>query len=72
MLMIKRGETIALNRLAEVLKKKGITQYRLHKDSGISYALINGYYSNKKQPGLDQLHRIAQTLQVPGKDLINF
>lgn len=68
----KKEETEQLNRIAEVLDKKGITQYRLHKDSGISYSLINGYYSNKKQPGLKQLKTIADNLEVPGKDLINF
>jgi len=68
----KKNEIENLNRIAEVLGKKGISQYRLHKDSGISYSLINGYYSNKKQPGLKQLKAIADKLEVTGKDLLNF
>jgi putative transcriptional regulator len=70
--MTKKAEKEALNRIAEVLQKKGVTQYRLAKDAEISYSLINGYCHNKKQPGLKQLKVISDTLGVPGKDLINF
>jgi transcriptional regulator with XRE-family HTH domain len=70
--MVKKATIIELNRLGDVLKKKGISQYRLHKDTGISYSLINNYCANKQQPGLKQLELIARTLSVAGKDLINF
>lgn len=60
-----------LNKLKEVLTKQGASQYRLHKDSGISYALINGYCGNVKQPTLETLFRIAKALKVNPKELIN-
>jgi transcriptional regulator with XRE-family HTH domain len=61
-----------LNRIAEVLKERGISQYRLHKDSGVSNALINSYCKNTHQPSLVTLVKLAKALKVPGKDLINF
>jgi len=60
-----------LNRLKEVLAKQGVSQYRLHKDSGISYSLINGYCSNAKQPTLETIFRIAKALKVNPRELIN-
>ena len=61
-----------LNRIGEVIEKKGITAYRLHKDSGITYALISAYVKNTKQPTLETLKRIAEALDIKGKDLISF
>lgn len=61
-----------LNRIGDVLKKHKISQYRLHKDSGVSYALINNYVKNAKQPSLETLAKLARALNVPGKDLIDF
>jgi transcriptional regulator with XRE-family HTH domain len=71
--MAKKGKQVVenLNRILEVLEEKGVSQYRLHKDSGISYALINAYTKNAKQPGLKQLKLIADTLGVKVRDLIN-
>ncbi|MBS1542653.1 MAG: helix-turn-helix transcriptional regulator [Bacteroidetes bacterium] len=61
-----------LNKIAQVLKKMGISQYRLAKESGVDYSLINAYHSNKRQPSLDTLEKIAKTLGVKGCDLLNF
>lgn len=61
-----------LNRLAEVLEKNRVSQYRLHKESGVSNALINAYCKNTRQPSLLTLKKLAETLGVKGKDLINF
>lgn len=61
-----------LNRIQEVISKKGITAYRLHKDTGITYALISAYIKNSRQPTLETLKRISDSLGVKGKDLINF
>lgn len=60
------------NRIAEVLKQKKVSQYRLHKDAGVSYSLINAYTKNRRQPSLETLAKLANALGVPGKDLINF
>ena len=72
--MVKKKEKQAerLNRLLEVLEKKQLSQYRLHKESGISYSLVNDYCLNKRQPGLKQLKLISDKLGVSGKDLITF
>jgi transcriptional regulator with XRE-family HTH domain len=63
-----------LNRIKEVLAKdkKKWTAYRLHKESGITYALISAYLKNQKQPTLETLKKIADAMEVKGKDLINF
>lgn len=61
-----------LNRIKEVIDKKGVTAYRLHKDTGITYALISGYIKNIRQPTLETLKRISDKLGIKGKDLINF
>jgi putative transcriptional regulator len=60
-----------LNRLKDVLAKQGVSQYRLHKDSGISYSLINGYCSNAKQPSMETLFKLAKTLKINPRELIN-
>lgn len=61
-----------LNRIGDILKDKGITAYRLHKDTGTAYALISAYVKNARQPSMETLKKISDALGVPGKDLINF
>jgi putative transcriptional regulator len=60
-----------LNRIGDVLHEKGITAYRLHKDSGVAYALISAYVKNSRQPNMETLFKIAKNLKVSPKDLIN-
>jgi putative transcriptional regulator len=67
----KKPKKEDLNRLGEVLSKKKISQYRLHKDSNVSYALINNYVSNNRQPTLNTLFKLAEALGVNPKELIN-
>ena len=69
--MAKTKDKKGLNRIAEVLKEKGVSQYRLHKDSQVSYSLINNYVSNAKQPTLETLDKLAKALKVNLKDLIS-
>jgi transcriptional regulator with XRE-family HTH domain len=69
--MAKQGQK-GLNRIAEVLREKGVSQYRLQKDSGVAYSQINAYVQNTRQPGLETLKKLAEALGVKGKDLINF
>jgi len=59
-----------MNRIKEVLKKKGITQTWLAKQTGKSYTTINEYARNKRQPSLDDLYHIAEILKVSVKDLL--
>jgi transcriptional regulator with XRE-family HTH domain len=70
--MVKKKEEKGLNRIAEVLEEKGVSQYRLHKDSGVSYSLINNYVANAKQPTLETLKKLADALGYKSlKDFVN-
>lgn len=59
-----------LNRIKLVLVEKGITQTELAKRLGKSFSTINAYCSNRKQPSLELLSKIADVLSVSIKDLI--
>ena len=60
-----------MNRIKEVLDKKGIKQTWLADQLGKSYNMVNGYVKNRRQPKLEILFEIAKLLQVEVKDLIN-
>ena len=59
-----------LNNLKEVLEKKGISQTWLAKKLGKSFSAVNGYCTNRTQPGLEVLNAIADILQIDVKDLV--
>ena len=59
-----------LNRIKLVLVEKEVSQMQLAKDLGKSFSTINAYCSNRKQPSLDLLNKIAEYLSVNIKDLI--
>ena len=59
-----------LNRIKLVLVEKEISQTQLPKELGKSFSTINAYCSNRKQPSLDLLNKIAEYLSVNIKDLI--
>lgn len=59
-----------LNRIKLVLVEKEISQTQLAKELGKSFSTINAYCSNRKQPPLDLLNKIAEYLSVNIKDLI--
>lgn len=61
-----------LNRIAEILEEKDISQYRLAKMTGISNSLINSYCNNRRDPGIESLQKIAKALKVKGGDLLTF
>lgn len=60
-----------MNRIKEVLEEKGIKQTWLADHLGKSYAIVNGYVQNRKQPRLEVLFEIAQLLGVNVKELLN-
>lgn len=60
-----------LNKIKEILDQKGISQYRVAEDTGISYKTINGYYHGKVEPSLENLKLIADKIGVSLKDLVN-
>ena len=62
--------SVTMNRIKEVLKKKGIKQIWLADKLGKSYNMVNGYVQNRKQPRLEVLNDIAEILNVDIKELI--
>lgn len=59
-----------MNRIKEVLEEKGVKQTWLADQLGKSYAIVNGYVQNRKQPRLEVLFEIAKLLGVNPKDLL--
>ncbi len=59
-----------LNRIKIVLVEKDMSQTELAERLGRSFSSINSYCSNRKQPSLELLYRIANVLSVNIKDLI--
>ena len=59
-----------MNRIKEVLDKKGIKQVWLAEQLGKSYNIVNGYVSNRSQPSIEVLYKIAEILGVKAKDLL--
>jgi len=59
-----------MNRIKEVLDKKGIKQIWLAEELGKSYNMVNGYVKNRRQPNLEILNKIADILDVSITELI--
>jgi len=53
-----------MNRIKEVLEKKGIKQIWLAEQMGKSYNMVNSYAQNRRQPSLEDLYKIAEILNV--------
>ena len=59
-----------MNRIKEVLDKKGIKQKWLAEELGKSYNMVNSYAQNRRQPSIEDLYRIADILEVSIKNLL--
>ena len=59
-----------MNRIKEVLEKKGIKQIWLAEQLGKSYNMVHSYAQNKRQPSIDDLYKIAEILNVDIKELL--
>ena len=59
-----------MNRIKEVLDKKGIKQIWLADQLGKSYNMVNGYVKNRRQPSLELLNEMAKILDVDVRELI--
>lgn len=59
-----------MNRIKELLEKKGLTQVWLAEKLGKSYNMVNSYVQNRRQPSIELLFRIAEILEVDPKDLL--
>lgn len=60
-----------MNRIKEVLQKKGVKQTALAEQLGKSYNMVNSYVQNRQQPRLEVLFEIAEILGVSAKELLN-
>jgi putative transcriptional regulator len=59
-----------MNRIKEVLEKKGIKQTWLAEQLGKSYNMVNSYVQNRQQPRLEVLNEIAKILDIDIVELI--
>lgn len=59
-----------MNRIKEVLDRKGIKQTWLAEQLGKSYNMVNSYVKNRQQPRLEVLNDIAKILDVDVVELI--
>lgn len=59
-----------MNRIKEVLEKKGIKQTWLAEKLGKSYNMVNAYAQNRQQPRLEDLYKISEILDVEVKELL--
>jgi transcriptional regulator with XRE-family HTH domain len=59
-----------MNRIKEVLDKKGIKQKWLAEQLGKSFNMVNAYAHNRRQPPMEVLYKIAELLDVDVKDLL--
>ncbi len=59
-----------MNRIKEVLERKGIKQTWLAERLGKSYNMVNSYVQNRQQPRLEVLNDIAKILDVDVVELI--
>lgn len=60
-----------MNRIKEVLVRKGIKQKWLAEQLGKSYNMVNSYAQNRRQPSLEDLYKIAEILDVEVAALLN-
>jgi putative transcriptional regulator len=59
-----------MNRIKEVLEKKGIKQIWLSEQLGKSYNMVNSYVQNRRQPSIEDLYRIGKILNIEAKELL--
>ena len=68
---LKRMEFQKINRIKVVLAENGKTGKWLAEQVGKNEATVSRWCSNKMQPSLDMLVRIAKLLNVDPRQLIN-
>ena len=60
------------NSINKVLIEKGIKQTWFAEKLSKRFTIVNSYVCNRRQPSIELLFYIAQSLQVNSKDLIVF
>ena len=66
----KAKKTKLMNRIKEVLVQKGLKQIWLSKELGKSYNMVRSYTTNRRQPSVETLYKIADILNISVKDLL--
>ena len=61
---------IIMNRIKDVLVQKGLKQIWLSKELGKSYNMVLSYTTNRRQPSVETLYKIADILNISVKDLL--
>ncbi|MEG2067255.1 MAG: helix-turn-helix transcriptional regulator [Tannerellaceae bacterium] len=59
-----------MNRIKEVLDEKGISQTELANMLGKSFNMVNLYATNRVQPPIPVLYRIAELLNIDVRTLL--
>ena len=54
----------------KIIKEKGISPYRVSKDTGIPYATLSDWKNGKSKPKLDKLIKIAAYLKIELDELL--
>lgn len=65
------GATTIGKRIREIRNKKKMTRVMLSERSKVTYGTLSQYESDRRQPRLDQLNKIANALEVDIKVLTN-
>ena len=68
--MTIRQKNTNINRIKEVLEAKGISQTELANRLGKTFNMVNLYATNKMQPPIPVLYRIANILKIDVRELL--
>lgn len=60
-----------LNTIGATLRANEKSIYWLAAETGLSYSLLHSYASGKREPGLENIFKIAEAMRVNPKELIN-
>lgn len=61
---------IKINRIKEILERKGVSQTDLAHRLGKTFNMVNLYATNKVQPPIPILYKIAEILDVDIRELL--
>ncbi|MCI5996139.1 MAG: helix-turn-helix domain-containing protein [Blautia sp.] len=53
------------DKFEKLLKRNGVTPYRVHKETGISTATLSDWKNGKSQPKKDKIEKICEYFNVP-------
>lgn len=58
------------SRYAELKKKKGVTDYQIAKETGVSRSTLSEWQQGKYTPKVDKLIKLAAYFEVPLEELL--